>query len=135
LQPLYNLYDRSEYEGDLADVCILQGIGVITYFSLAAGFLTGKYRSEADFSKSPRGAGMKKYMNERGMRILEALDDVGASLQATPAQVALAWLMQRPGVTAPIASATSVAQLQELIGAARLVLGANAIERLDDASA
>src|SRR5690242_5874747 len=90
LQPLYNLYDRSAFEGDLAELCIREGIGVITYYSLGAGFLTGKYRSTADFSKSPRGGGMEKYMNERGMRILGALDDVAASLNATPGQVALA---------------------------------------------
>ena len=135
LQPLYNLYDRSAFERDLADLCIREGIGIITYFSLGAGFLTGKYRSEADFSKSPRGGGMQKYMNERGMRILGALDDVAASLNATRAQVALAWLMRRPGVTAPIASATSVAQLQELAAAARLVLDADANARLENASA
>jgi aryl-alcohol dehydrogenase-like predicted oxidoreductase len=135
LQPLYNLYDRSAFEGDLADVCLREGIGVITYFSLAAGFLTGKYRSEADFSKSPRGGGMKKYLNERGMRILRALDAVAASSNATPAQVALAWLMQRRGVTAPIASATSVAQLHDLTKAAQLVLDGDAIARLDQASA
>jgi len=135
LQPLYNLYDRSAFEGDLADLCIREGIGVITYYSLGAGFLTGKYRSAADFSKSPRGGGMQKYMNERGMRILGALDDVAASLNATRAQVALAWLMRRPGVTAPIASATSVAQLQELAAAARLVLDADANARLENASA
>jgi aryl-alcohol dehydrogenase-like predicted oxidoreductase len=135
LQPLYNLYDRSAFEGDLADVCLREGIGVITYFSLAAGFLTGKYRSEADFSKSPRGGGMKKYLNEREMRILRALDAVAVSSNATPAQVALAWLMQRRGVTAPIASATSVAQLHELTKAAQLVLDGDAIARLDQASA
>jgi len=135
LQPLYNLYDRSAFEGDLADLCIREGIGVITYYSLGAGFLTGKYRSAADFSKSPRGGGMQKYMNERGMRILGALDDVAASLNATRAQVALAWLMRRPGVTAPIASATSVDQLQELVAAARLALDADANARLENASA
>ena len=134
LQPLYNLYDRSEFEGALSDVCVREGLGVITYFSIGAGFLTGKYRSEADFNKSARGGGMKKYLNARGMRILAVLDEVSASLQATPVQVALAWLMQRPGVTAPIASATSVAQLQELLGAARLTLHADALERLDRAS-
>jgi len=134
LQPLYNLYDRSEFEGALSEVCIREGLGVITYFSIAAGFLTGKYRSHADFGKSARGGGMEKYMNARGIRILAALDEVGASTKATPVQVALAWLMQRPGVTAPIASATSVAQLQELLGAARLTLDTDALERLDQAS-
>ena len=135
LQPLYNLYDRSEFEGALSDVCLREGIGVITYFSLAAGFLTGKYRSEADFSKSARGGGMKKYLNARGTRILHALDEAARAFTATPAQIALAWLMQRPAVTAPIASATSVAQLEELIGAMRITLDADTLERLDAASA
>ena len=135
LQPGYNLYDRATFEDGLRDACIRAGVGVITYFSLAAGFLTGKYRSEADYAKSPRGAGMKKYLNERGMRILAALDAVGARAGATPAQVALAWLMARPGVTAAIASATSLAQFTELIGATRLRLDAAATATLDDASA
>ena len=106
-------------------------IGVITYFSLASGFLTGKYRSEADLGKSPRGGGIKRYLDERGLRLLEALDDVAAQHDATPAQVALAWLIARPSVTAPIASATSVAQLDELVKAARIKLDRDAIERLD----
>jgi len=134
LQPGYNLYDRATFEDGLRDACIRAGVGVITYFSLAAGFLTGKYRSEADYAKSPRGAGMKKYLNERGMRILAALDAVGAQAGATPAQVALAWLMARPGVTAAIASATSLAQFTELIGATRLRLDAAATSTLDEAS-
>jgi aryl-alcohol dehydrogenase-like predicted oxidoreductase len=135
LQPLYNLYDRSEFEGELSDVCLREGIGVFTYFSLAAGFLTGKYRSEADFSKSPRGSGMKKYLTARGTRILQTLDEASRALGATPAQIALAWVMQRPAVTAPIASATSLAQLDELFGAMRLTLDADTLERLDVASA
>jgi aryl-alcohol dehydrogenase-like predicted oxidoreductase len=135
LQPLYNLYDRSAFEGPLAEVCMREGMGVITYFSLAAGFLTGKYRSEADLGKSARGPGLKKYLTPRGARIVEALDEVAASANATPAQVALAWLMYRPGVTAPIASATSVAQLQDLIGATRLRLDAAQTARLEQASA
>ncbi|HEX6137926.1 MAG TPA: aldo/keto reductase [Casimicrobiaceae bacterium] len=135
LQPPYNLCDRDTFEGDLQDLCIREDIGVITYFSLAAGFLTGKYRSEADYGKSPRGPGMKKYLNERGLRILAALDRVGARLHATPAQVSLAWLMARPGVTAAIASATSVAQFDELAAAMRLVLDADAMLALDRASA
>jgi aryl-alcohol dehydrogenase-like predicted oxidoreductase len=134
LQPLYNLYDRSTFEGPLAELCVREDIGVITYFSLAAGFLTGKYRSDADFEKSARGPGMAKYLNPRGLRILEALDDVAAALAATPAQVSLAWLMARPGVTAPIASATSLAQLGELIAATRLVLDADSVRALDRAS-
>ena len=135
LQPHYNLYERASFEGELQALCVREGIGVITYFSLAAGFLTGKYRSAADFGKSARGEGMKKFMNARGMRILDALAAVATRLGATSAQVALAWLMARPGVTAPIASATSVAQLDELLRAATLVLDAEAMQALDAASA
>lgn len=135
LQPLYNLYDRSTFEGPLAQLCAREQIGVITYFSLAAGFLTGKYRSEADFAKSQRGPGMQKYMNSRGVRILGALDEIALRYAVTPAQVALAWLIARPGVTAPIASATSTVQLDELIAATRLKLDADATQALDRASA
>jgi aryl-alcohol dehydrogenase-like predicted oxidoreductase len=135
LQPLYNLYDRDAFEGPLRDLCLREGIGVIPYYSLAAGFLTGKYRSEADFGKSPRGSGMKKYLNPRGNAILAALDAVAARRSATPAQVSLAWLMARPGVTAPIASATSIEQLDQLMASTRLVLDAQDTKQLDDASA
>ena len=135
LQPLYNLYDRDAFEGALQDLCVRDGLGVITYFSLAAGFLTGKYRSEADFAKSQRGRGMQKYLNPRGLRIVAALDQVAKRVEAKPSQVALAWLIGRPGVTAPIASATSVAQLRELIAATRLTLDAEAVRTLDAASA
>ena len=135
LQPPYNLYDRATFEGPLASLCIREGIGVISYFSLAAGFLTGKYRSEADFAKSARGGGMSKYLNPRGLRILAALDRVAADKHATPAAVALAWLIDRPGLTAPIASATTVEQLGELIAATRLRLDADAVRVLDQASA
>jgi len=135
LQPHYNLYERASFEGPLEDLCVREHIGVITYFSLGAGFLTGKYRSEADFARSPRGAGMQKFMNPRGMRILAALEAVAQRCHATMAQVALAWLMHRPSVTAPIASATSVAQLDELMAAARLILDSDAIRALDEASA
>jgi aryl-alcohol dehydrogenase-like predicted oxidoreductase len=131
LQPHYNLYDRGSFEGPLQQLCISEGIGVITYFSLAAGFLTGKYRSEADFGKSPRGPGMKKYLDVRGMKVLSALETVAQRHGATPAQAALAWLMAQPGVTAPIASATSVAQLDELMAAARLSLDADSLRLLD----
>ena len=131
LQPEYNLYDRAGYEGELERLLVNEEIGVITYFSLASGFLTGKYRSEADLGKSPRGGGIKRYLDERGLRLLGALDDVAAQHDATPAQVALAWLIARPSVTAPIASATSVAQLDELVKAARMKLDRDAIERLD----
>ena len=135
LQPHYNLYERSEYESKLEPLCREKGIGVITYFSLARGFLAGKYRSEADLSKSPRGAGVKSYLNERGMRILEALDKVAKQLRSTPARVALAWLIARPSVTAPIASATSVEQLEDLAGAATLELDTASIGLLNQASA
>ena len=135
LQPPYNLYDRATFEGPLASLCIREGLGVISYFALAAGFLTGKYRSEADFAKSARGGGMSKYLNPRGLRILAALDRVAADQRATPASVALAWLIDRPGLTAPIASATSFEQLGELIAATRLRLDADAVRALDQASA
>jgi len=135
LQPPYNLYDRATFEGPLASLCIREGIGVISYFALAASFLTGKYRSEADFAKSARGGGMSKYLNPRGLRILAALDRVAADRHATPAAVALAWLIDRPGLTAPIASATTVEQLGELIAATRLRLDADAVRALDQASA
>ena len=135
LQPLYNVYDRAAFEGPLQELCIREDIGVITYFSLAAGFLTGKYRSDADYAKSARGPGMKKYLNDRGFRILDALDDVSARIGATPARVALAWLMARPGVTAAIASATSLEQFDELAAAMRILLDADSVRRLDEASA
>jgi aryl-alcohol dehydrogenase-like predicted oxidoreductase len=135
LQPLYNLCDRSDFEGPLEALCVREQLGVITYFSLASGFLTGKYRSPADFGKSQRGSRVEKYLNPRGLRILAALDQVARDLGATPAQIALAWLIARPSVTAPIASATSLAQLDELIGATRLELDQNAIQVLDQAAA
>ena len=135
LQPLYNLSDREGFEKELQPLCVKENVGVIPYYALAAGFLTGKYRSEADFGKSPRGARMKAYLNDRGRRILKALDDVAAGLKAKPGQVALAWLMTRPAITAPIASATSMAQMEELIGAVRLKLGPDALKALDAASA
>ena len=134
-QPLYNLYDRAGFEGALQQLCIDEEIGVIPFYGLASGFLTGKYRSEADLSKSPRGGGAKKYMTPRGMRILAALDEVAGGHGATPAQVALAWVMAQPGLTAPIASSTSVSQLQELMGAAQLSLSAEDLKALDAASA
>jgi aryl-alcohol dehydrogenase-like predicted oxidoreductase len=135
LQPLYNLYERAAFEEKLEPLCMEKGLGVISYFSLASGFLTGKYRSERDLSKSARGQGIKKYLDERGFRILAALDEVARQLDATPAQVALAWLIARPSVTAPIASATSVGQLNDLISATRLTLDPSSIERLDRANA
>jgi aryl-alcohol dehydrogenase-like predicted oxidoreductase len=135
LQPLYNLYDRDTFEGELKNLCARENIGVITYFSLAAGFLTGKYRSAADFGKSARGPGMKKYLNPRGTKILDALGQIARRCNATPAQISLAWLMARPGVTAPIASATNIAQLDELLRATTLKLDAEAMQALERASA
>jgi aryl-alcohol dehydrogenase-like predicted oxidoreductase len=135
LQPEYNLYDRGSFDGPLRDLCIAEEIGVITYFSLAKGFLSGKYRSEADLGQSPRGGDVKAYLNARGRRILAALDSVAARRGAKPAEVALAWLIARPGVTAPIASATSLQQVDSLIKAAALTLEADDIRALDQASA
>ncbi len=134
-QPLYNLYDRAGFEGGLQAVCIANEVGVIPYYGLASGFLTGKYRSEADLAKSPRGRGVKRYLDERGLRILAALDRVASGHSATPAQVALAWVMAQPGLTGPIASATSVEQLEELMGSARLKLSTDDLAKLDGASA
>jgi aryl-alcohol dehydrogenase-like predicted oxidoreductase len=131
LQPEYNLCERAGYEGELERLLLKERIGVITYFSLARGFLTGKYRSEADLGKSSRGDGIKPYLDERGRTLLATLDDIAARHDATPAQIALAWLIARPSVTAPIASATTVEQLDELIRAARIKLDRDAIERLD----
>lgn len=134
LQPHYNLYVRDQLEGPLLDLCRREEIGIIPYFSLASGFLTGKYRSSADFGKSPRGQRMASMLDARGLRILAALDQVGAELKATPAQISLAWLLTQ-GVTAPIASATSVAQLAELTRGATLELPPDAVRRLNEASA
>ena len=135
LQPEYNLYDRAGFEGPLRDLCIAHDIGIITYFSLAKGFLSGKYRDEADLKQSPRGGGVKAYLNPRGFRLLAALDRVAAAHRAKPAEVALAWVAQRPGVTAPIASATSLAQLESLINAATLSLKAEEMAALESAGA
>ena len=135
LQPFYNLYDRADYESSLEALCRQRGLGVITYFSLASGFLTGKYRTAEDLKKGgARGEFVGRYLTPRGDRILRALDAVAASHRSTPASVALAWLMARPGVTAPIASATSSAQLKTLTAAAQLQLEPAAIEALDHAS-
>jgi aryl-alcohol dehydrogenase-like predicted oxidoreductase len=135
LQPEYNLYNRKDYEAELEPLCRKEQIGVIGYFALAAGFLTGKYRSKADFAKSPRGEDMGKYLNPRGERILKALDETAAETKATPAQVAIAWLIARPGVTAPIASASRVEQVGDLLKSTRLELDARQIGLLDRASA
>jgi aryl-alcohol dehydrogenase-like predicted oxidoreductase len=135
LQPHYNLYERAGYEKDLEPLCLKEDIGVIPYFALASGFLTGKYRSESDLTKGPRGQMVKKYLVERGFRILAALDEVAAKLHCTPGKVAIAWLIARPSITAPIASATSVEQLKDLVDAANLQLDADSIKTLDAASA
>ena len=134
LQPEYNLYDRSSFDGPLRELCLAEEIGVITYFSLAKGFLSGKYRSEADLGKSPRGGGVASYLNARGMRILAALDAVSARHSANQAEVALAWIVARPGVTAPIASATTLDQVDSLVRAAALRLSPDDIAELDSAS-
>jgi aryl-alcohol dehydrogenase-like predicted oxidoreductase len=134
-QPLYNLYARAGFEAGLQQTCIDNDVAVIPYSSLASGFLTGKYRTEADLSKSPRGGGVKKMMDERGMRILAALDQICGARGVTQAQVALAWVMAQPGLTGPIASATSLEQLDELMGSARLALTAEDLALLDKASA
>ncbi len=131
LQPHYNLLVRHEYEGARAKICKREGLGVIPYFSLASGFLTGKYRTEADLKKSPRGGQMKPLLEGRGPKVLAALDTVAARHGATPAQVALAWLMARPSITAPIASATSVAQLKEILPSASLSLSSEDMATLD----
>ena len=135
LQPHYNLYERRDFETTLQSVCQQHGIGVIPYFALAGGFLTGKYRTEADLAKSPRGQGNKKYLNPRGLRILAALDQVSARLHTTQAQVALAWLMANPAITAPIASATTVEQVHTLIAATQLKLNPEDLKSLNQASA
>jgi aryl-alcohol dehydrogenase-like predicted oxidoreductase len=134
LQPEYNLYDRSSFEGPLRDVTAAAHIAVITYFSLAKGFLTGKYRTSADLGQSPRGAAARAYLNERGSRILAALDDVAGRHRAQPGEIAIAWLIAKPGVTAPIASATTVPQVESLARAASLALSSADIAQLDDAS-
>ncbi|EPK7667081.1 aldo/keto reductase [Raoultella ornithinolytica] len=135
LQPEYNLYHRSAFEGALCDLCISREIGVVTYYSLASGFLTGKYRQQADLAQSQRGSGIGKYLNPRGMRIIDTLEEVAAQHHAKPGEVALAWLMGREGVTAPIASATSVAQVESFARAAQLTLNAAQLARLEIASA
>jgi aryl-alcohol dehydrogenase-like predicted oxidoreductase len=135
LQPHYNLYERDEYESTLESVCVREGLGVIPYFSLASGFLTGKYRSKADVVGKARGSRVEKYLNEGGFRILNALDRISNERNSTPARVALAWLVARPSVTAPIASATKLDQLTDLIEATKLKLSAAEIDLLNVASA
>lgn len=133
IQPKFNLHDRHEVEGPLAQLAAREGLGIIPYYGLAAGFLTGKYRSEADLEGRSRGRTVKQYLNDRGLKILAALDEAAGAVGASQAQVALAWIMAHPAITAPLASATSVEQLNELMGAARLTLPAEVIERLNAA--
>ncbi|MEQ5840299.1 aldo/keto reductase [Paraburkholderia acidicola] len=135
LQPEYNLYDRGPYEQDLEPVATAENLGVVPYYSLASGFLSGKYRSRADLAKSARGSRVEPYLDERGLRILAALDEVAGRHDVTPATVALAWLIARPSVTAPIASATSLEQLKSLVAAVHLALTDDDISTLNDASA
>lgn len=135
LQPNYNLYDRKEYETEFEPICVKENLGVIPYFSVASGFLAGKYRSEKDLEGRPRGGFVKKYLNERGYRILNALDEVAKARNVTQAQVAIAWLIARPSITAPIASATSLDQLKQLLDATKLQLTGEDIKRLNEASA
>jgi aryl-alcohol dehydrogenase-like predicted oxidoreductase len=134
MQPEYNLYDREDFENDLQSLCLEKGVGVITFYSLASGFLTGKYRSQEDLHKSKRGGGIKKYLNERGFNILHALDKIAAIHNTTPATVAVAWVISQPGITAPIASATSIQQLQDITKAVDLQLSVSEIDLLNTAS-
>ena len=134
LQTWYNMLERPRYEGALAEAVQRHGLGMVAFYSLASGYLTGKYRSEADFSKSVRGGGMRDYFEGNGPAVVAALDEVAAELGATPAQVALAWTAALPAVTAPIASATSLDQLDELLGSLDISLSRDQIRRLDAAS-
>ncbi|HEY0770713.1 MAG TPA: aldo/keto reductase [Sphingobacteriaceae bacterium] len=134
LQPEYNLYSREKYEREYEPIIKEKNLGVLPYYSLASGFLTGKYRSEQDFNKSARGTGISKYMNDRGFRILSVLDEIANQHRVTPATISLAWLMARPGITAPIASATTINQLNELVNATEISLDASSIELLNQAS-
>lgn len=135
VQPRYNLVDRDGFEGELESLCRDEDLGVISYYGLAAGFLTGKYRSKADLEKSPRGQSAARYLDDRGLAVLKVPDEIAAARRATPAQVALAWLMAKPTVTAPIASATSLDQLQDIMQAAHLQLSAAEMAALDAAGA
>jgi aryl-alcohol dehydrogenase-like predicted oxidoreductase len=134
LQPQYSLVERAAFEGPLQDLCLKEKIGVIGYYSLASGFLTGKYRSKADAAGRARGGRVEKYLNDYGFGVLAALDDVAKRHNAKPVQIAMAWLMARPAVTAPIASATNLDQLAELLKSAEIKLDAAAIQQIDEAS-
>lgn len=133
LQPEYNLYDRDGFEGKLQELTVRENIGVVTYYSLASGFLSGKYRSESDLSQSQRGQGISKYLNPRGFAILDAVDKVAAKHNVKPAEVALAWLIAQPGVTAPIASATKIAHVESFVTAVSLTLSSEDIAALNNA--
>lgn len=135
LQPHYNLVSRQDYETTLEPVCLKHNVGVIPYYSLASGFLSGKYRSEADAAGKARGGGVKAYFNEKGFGVIKALDEVAKAHGSRPAVVALAWLIARPSITSPIASATTVEQLQDLVAATTLELTGEDVQRLDAASA
>ncbi len=135
LQPNYSLLTRSHYEGDLQRLCVKENIGVIPYYALAAGFLTGKYRKESDIKGRARAETIGRFFNPRGLAILSAMDKIAARLDASVAQIALAWVLAQPGITAPIVSATSLMQLDEILGAAEIALDADALDMLDKASA
>ena len=134
LQPRYNLVERTDFEGPLEDLCLAEKVGVIGYYSLASGFLTGKYQSRSDTEGRARGPGVEKYLNEHGFGVVQALQEVAQRYQAKPGQIALAWLIARPSVTAPIASATNLGQLAELVEAAEIELDAESIQKIDAAS-
>lgn len=134
MQPEYNLYDRSSFDGPLRDLCIKKNIGVVTYYSLASGFLTGKYRKQDDLQQSKRGSGISKYLNPRGFKIVDAITSVAEEHNAKPAEVALAWLIAREGVTAPIASATSTSQVESFAKALQLSLTPQQLSLLDTVS-
>jgi aryl-alcohol dehydrogenase-like predicted oxidoreductase len=136
LQPLYNLYDRAVFEKQLQPLCVKEGLGVMNFYALAAGFLSGKYRRPEDAAKSARGANtVKKYLNERGLKILAALDQASQRTGAPPARIAIAWVMAQPGITAPIASASNVEQVREIAAATQLKLDDQTLALLDRASA
>jgi len=135
LQPLYNLVERADFEKELQGLCVKENVAVIPFYALASGFLSGKYRTKADLSGRTRGSRVEKYLNDRGLRVLKALDEISARFKAKPAQVALAWLAARPSIAAPIASATNLEQIEDLFASARLKLDADAIKALDTASA
>jgi aryl-alcohol dehydrogenase-like predicted oxidoreductase len=134
LQPLYNLVERQEFEGPLEELCLKEKLGVIPFYSLASGFLTGKYRSRADTAGRARGSRVEKYLNDHGLGVLKALDEVAKRYDAKPGQIALAWLIARPSITAPIVSATNLEQLAELVEAAEIDLDPDSIQKIDEAS-